>query len=88
MSVVSVLADNPPLKAVPARYVTTENYQLANNEYQVFRADIDCDRFKQSDLTVCAELPSNWPWDPYHGFVYLNLFNKENDTTDVSRLIV
>lgn len=66
------------------KYVTTENYAINSYENAVFQADIDCDNLKGSTVNVCAELPSNWEWDPFKGCVYINLFNDTTNLNNVS----
>lgn len=86
MTVASVAVD-PPLKAVPMKFVTTENYAIGHYDNKVFQADMDCSSLEDSNIDVCAELPRNWEWDPFKGYVYINLFNDPNDTKNVSDVL-
>lgn len=80
-SSLNVMADtsNMPL---PLRYVTNQNFVLKSAQQALFKATIGCDSLKDATLSVCAELPKNWHWHDFGGFVYMNIFNSTT-TNDV-----
>ena len=75
----------PPLIYLPMRYITTENKAINSYQKAVFEADINCDSVKNERVEVCAELPHNWEWNPFRGYVYLNLFNDTVNTDHVRK---
>lgn len=83
LTIAATVMAAPSTMSVPMKYVTVESYEIASHETAVFQADIDCDNLIESVVDVCAELPANWEWDPFKGYVYINIYNDTKDIDDV-----
>lgn len=88
ITVTGVITTNSPLKLVPMRFVTIKEYMFSDSSPQVFQANLDCDKFHGINVDVCAELPYNWKWNTFQGYVYLNIFNNSADTKTVSAILI
>lgn len=73
----------PTLVPVPIRFMTTKDYMIGNHDKALFSADTDCDNLINSTVSICAELPRNWEWDPFKGYIYINVFNASTNTNNV-----
>lgn len=60
---------------VQVSYSTDEVVILSAKEKVLVRADADCGHVTGAKLTVCAELRENWQWNPFGGFVSMDIFN-------------